>query len=113
MPSCQGSRCQNVRFSSPTSLIYRKGIKRAGSAPLLLYGYGAYGFALPVVFQAARLSLPAKYVAKPRATKTDRNPLLLKTNMAAGHGGASDRRDALREQAFTLAFVLTQLGVTK
>jgi protease II len=32
---------------------------------------------------------PAKYVAKLRATKTDANPLLLKTNLGAGHGGAS------------------------
>ncbi len=251
----------------PISLVYRKGVKRDGSAPLLLYGYGAYGASLPVAFQSARLSLldrgviyamahirggkemgetwhdqgkmlskrntftdfiaaadhlvaakyttrdrlaiqggsagglligavvnqrpdlckaavlqvpfvdvintmldaslpltvqeflewgnprnkaeydylksycpytnlaardypallvqtsfndsqvmywePAKYVAKLRATKTDRNPLLLKTNMAAGHGGASGRYDALREQAFTQAFVLSQLGITK
>ena len=34
---------------------------------------------------------PAKYVAKMRATRTDQNPLLLKTNMDAGHGGASGR----------------------
>ena len=40
---------------------------------------------------------PAKYVAKLRTLKTDKNPLLLKTNMAAGHGGASGRYDALRE----------------
>ncbi len=36
---------------------------------------------------------PAKYVAKLRTLKTDTNPLLLKTNMAAGHGGASGRYD--------------------
>ena len=40
----------------------------------------------------------AKLVAKLRATKTDTNPLLLKTNMGAGHGGASGRYDALRER---------------
>jgi oligopeptidase B len=56
---------------------------------------------------------PAKYVAKLRATKTDKNVLLLKTNMAAGHGGASGRYDALRETAFTYAFLLNQLGITK
>jgi oligopeptidase B len=54
---------------------------------------------------------PAKYVARLRAAKTDTNPLLFKTNMAAGHGGASGRYDYLREVAFDYAFVLTQLGV--
>jgi oligopeptidase B len=56
---------------------------------------------------------PAKYVARLRATKTDHNPLLLKTNMAAGHGGASGRYDYLHEVAFDYSFVLTQLGLTK
>jgi oligopeptidase B len=56
---------------------------------------------------------PAKYVAKLRATKTDKNVLLLKTNMAAGHGGASGRYDALKETAFRYAFILHQLGITK
>jgi oligopeptidase B len=54
---------------------------------------------------------PAKYVARLRTLKTDQNPLLLKTNMAAGHGGASGRYDALREAAFDYAFVLTQMGI--
>ena len=52
----------------------------------------------------------AKFVAKLRQTKTDTNPLLLKTNMGAGHGGASGRYDALREAAFTYAFILWQMG---
>jgi oligopeptidase B len=56
---------------------------------------------------------PAKYVARLRAAKTDSNPLLLKTNMEAGHGGASGRYDYLREIAFTHAFVLWQLGLLK
>lgn len=56
---------------------------------------------------------PAKYVAKLRALKTDQNVLLLKTNMAAGHGGASGRYDALKETAFDYAFILTQMGITK
>ena len=55
---------------------------------------------------------PAKYVARLRATKTDKNPLLFKTNMGAGHGGASGRYDALRDTAFDYAFILTQLGIT-
>jgi oligopeptidase B len=54
---------------------------------------------------------PAKYVAKMRATRTDHNLLLLKTNMGAGHGGASGRYDAFKEQAFIFAFILNQLGV--
>jgi oligopeptidase B len=56
---------------------------------------------------------PAKYVAKMRATRTDSNPLLLKVNMAAGHGGASGRYDALKETAFTYAFMITELGISK
>lgn len=56
---------------------------------------------------------PAKWVARLRATKTDRNLLLLKTNMGAGHGGKSGRWDSLRETAEDQAFVLTQLGVEK
>jgi oligopeptidase B len=56
---------------------------------------------------------PAKYVARLRATKTDANPLLLRTNMDAGHGGASGRYDYLREIAFTYAFVLWQLGLAE
>ena len=56
---------------------------------------------------------PAKYVARLRTLKTDANPLLLKTNMAAGHGGASGRYDTLHETAFEWAFVLGQLGFAK
>ena len=54
---------------------------------------------------------PAKFAAKLRATKTDDNLLLLKTNMGAGHGGKSGRFDSLREAAEEHAFVLWQLGV--
>jgi oligopeptidase B len=54
---------------------------------------------------------PAKYVAKLRTLKTDDRVLLLKTNMAAGHGGASGRYDHLREIAFDYAFLLAQLGL--
>ena len=51
---------------------------------------------------------PAKYVAKLRAYKTDSNPLLLKTNMGAGHGGASGRYDAIKENAFNMAWMLSE-----
>lgn len=56
---------------------------------------------------------PAKCVARLRALKTDENPLLLKTNLKAGHGGASGRYDYLREIAFDYAFLLTQMGIEK
>jgi oligopeptidase B len=54
---------------------------------------------------------PAKYVAKLRTLKTDANRLLLKTNLGAGHGGASGRYDYLREIALDYAFLLTELGI--
>jgi oligopeptidase B len=55
---------------------------------------------------------PAKYVAKMRATRTDHNTLILKTNMnPAGHGGASGRYDRLKETAFDYAYFLTQMGI--
>jgi oligopeptidase B len=57
---------------------------------------------------------PAKYVAKMRATRTDKNILLLKTNLSpAGHGGASGRYDRLHESAFDYAYLLTQMGINQ
>ena len=56
---------------------------------------------------------PTKYVAKLRALRTDKNPLLLRCNMNAGHGGASGRYDHLKEDAIVLAFVLDRMGITK
>jgi oligopeptidase B len=55
----------------------------------------------------------AKLVAKLRATKTDKNLLLLKANLGAGHGGSSGRYDALHEAAFDYAYALWQMGITK
>lgn len=49
---------------------------------------------------------PAKWVAKLRALKTDRRPLLLRTNMDAGHGGAAGRFDRLEEVALGYIFAL-------
>jgi len=56
---------------------------------------------------------PAKWVAKLRAHKTDKNPLLFKVNMEAGHGGKSGRFVRQRETADEYGFVLHQLGVLK
>ena len=52
----------------------------------------------------------SKFVAKLRDFKTDKNPLILKVNMGAGHGGASGRYDAIHETAFDYAFMLWQMG---
>lgn len=52
---------------------------------------------------------PAKWVAKLRAVKTDQQPLMFKTNMTAGHGGASGRFSRLKEIAEEYAFILNLL----
>ena len=54
---------------------------------------------------------PAKWTAKLRASKTDSNRILLKTEMGSGHGGPSGRYDALKETAFEYAFILDVLGI--
>jgi oligopeptidase B len=55
---------------------------------------------------------PAKYVAKMRATRTDHNTLILKTNLSpAGHGGASGRYDRLKEASFDYAYILGEMGI--
>lgn len=55
----------------------------------------------------------AKFAAKIREKKTNDAQILLKTNMGAGHGGASGRYDALRETAFRYAYILSQVGLAK
>ena len=55
----------------------------------------------------------AKFAAKIREMKTDKNIVLLKTNMGAGHGGSSGRYDRLKEIAFEYAYALSQVGITK
>lgn len=55
----------------------------------------------------------AKLVAKIRAMRTDNNPLLLKVNMGAGHGGSSGRYDYLHEVAFDYAYMLWQMGLAQ
>ena len=49
---------------------------------------------------------PAKWLARMRATRTDSSPLILKTDMGAGHRGASGRYDKLLQNAFDFAFVV-------
>ncbi len=56
---------------------------------------------------------PAKWVAKLRALKTDRNPLLLRMEMESGHGGSSGRYERLKEQAFRYAFILDAVGLAQ
>ncbi|NMZ28735.1 S9 family peptidase [Pseudomonas protegens] len=53
----------------------------------------------------------AKWVARLRATRTDGNPLLLKTELGAGHGGMSGRYQGLRDVALEYAFILNILGL--
>ena len=73
--------------------------------------------AYPAIFATAGLTdprvtywEPAKWVARLRRLKTDDNPLLLHTNMEAGHGGASGRFRRLVEVAMAYAFVLAVAG---
>ena len=53
---------------------------------------------------------PAKYVAKLRALKTDKNDLVFLINMHGGHGGSSGRYDSLKDTAMDYAFLLHELG---
>jgi oligopeptidase B len=56
---------------------------------------------------------PAKWVARLRKLKTDKNVLLFKTNMEAGHGGASGRFDYLKDVALQYAFLFSLEGINK
>lgn len=90
----------------------------------LIHGYSPYdqvkAQAYPPIMVTAGLNdprvtywEPAKWVAKLRDMKTDKNELILKTNMGAGHGGKSGRFESLRETAEEFAFILWQLGVER
>ncbi|MCJ7672874.1 MAG: S9 family peptidase [Acidimicrobiia bacterium] len=56
---------------------------------------------------------PAKWVAKLRETATGDAPLFLKTELGTGHHGPSGRYESWREEAFVLAFMLDQMGVSE
>jgi oligopeptidase B len=56
---------------------------------------------------------PAKWVAKLRAHSTSGHPIVLRTELGAGHGGPSGRYDAWREESSILAFVFDQVGVDR
>ena len=88
----------------------------AGYSPYDNVGARAY----PAILALAGLSdprvtywEPAKWVAKLRALKTDDNLTILRTNMDAGHGGASGRFDRLHETAYAMAFALKVVGLTR
>jgi oligopeptidase B len=55
----------------------------------------------------------AKWVAKLRALKTDKNELLLKVDMGQGHMGSTGRYDRLKEAAFDYAWILSRYGIRK
>jgi oligopeptidase B len=74
------------------------------------------GLEYPALFVTAGLNdprvsywEPAKWVAALRTRTTSRGPVLLKTEMGAGHGGKSGRYDAWRDEAEVIAFVLDQI----
>jgi oligopeptidase B len=54
---------------------------------------------------------PAKWVARLRHTATGRRDVLLRTEMAAGHGGVSGRYKSWHDRAFTLAWILDRMGL--
>ena len=56
---------------------------------------------------------PAKWIARLRATMTSGGPVLLRTNMGAGHGGASGRFNRLDEVAIVYAFALWAVGLAE
>jgi oligopeptidase B len=56
---------------------------------------------------------PAKWVAKLRAENTSNRPIVMRTELGAGHGGPSGRYDAWRDEAIALSFVCAMVGITE
>lgn len=94
------------------------GDPRAEPYATYMLGYSPYDNTVPAAYPAMFVSAglndprvsyhePAKWVAKLRAVRTDDRPLLLKTELGAGHGGPSGRYDAWRDEAQVLAFLIT------
>ena len=79
---------------------------RAQAYPALFVGTGLWD-------SQVQYYEPTKWVAKLREMKTDRNPLVFRVNMEAGHGGKSGRFERYRQQAEYFAFVLDELGVAQ
>jgi oligopeptidase B len=77
-------------------------------------GPGAYPAILATAgLNDARVAFwePAKWVARLREVNTGSRPIILKTEMGAGHSGPSGRYDSWYEEAFNLAFLLDQMGL--
>ena len=55
---------------------------------------------------------PAKWIARLRRLRTDRNLIAFRTNLGAGHAGAAGRFDRLREVALAYAFAIKIAGAT-
>lgn len=98
------------------------GDPREPEAYTRLKAYAPYENVAPVAYPAMYVTAglndprvqywePAKWVAKLRAVATGDRPILLRTELGAGHGGPSGRYDAWRDEARVLAFLLTALGV--
>lgn len=76
---------------------------KAGSFPAMLFR-NSFNDSQVMYWEAA------KFVARLRTRQTNDTPILLRTLMSAGHGGASGRYDALRDTAEDVAFILSQVG---
>lgn len=97
------------------------GDPRSEPAASYMLGYSPYDGVEPRAYPALYVTAglndprvafhePAKWVAKLRSLRTDGRPMLLKTEMGAGHAGPSGRYDAWRDEAQVIAFLLTVMG---
>jgi oligopeptidase B len=113
-PSIPLTVAEYTEWGNPAEKEYYEYMK--GYSPYDNVGPGAYpNLLITAGLNDPRVQYwePAKWTAKLRALKTDNNRLLLKTNMGAGHMGASGRYDYLKDVAFEYAFVLDVMGMAK